>query len=115
MQLQTAYATQLTTEENGKGEWVVYNTKQEEIYRLPANWSEKQVMIAIHLGRKFELAAFNKGVEFQKSKNPETIVSLQKMVKNYESDRKQIVDRNIMLANELDKLNTKFEILTNKN
>jgi len=111
MELQTAYATQLTTEQDGKGEWIVYNNKKQEIYRFPANWNEKQVMAAIHFGRRFELIAFNKGVEFQKSKNPQTIVSLQRMVKNYESDRKQMIERNTLLADELDKLNIKFETL----
>lgn len=106
--LQTAYATQTITEGKGKSEWIVYNTEKEEIYRLPADWSEKQVMIAIHLGRRFELIAFNKGVEFQKSKNPETIKTLQKMVVQLTKDKELMKAENIKLANELDKLTLKY-------
>ena len=106
--LQTAYATQTTTESNGKGEWVVYNTEKEIIYRLPADWTEKQVMAAIHLGRKFELIAFNNGVEFQKSKNPATIKTLQKMVIDLTSDKELMKKENIKLSNELDKLTLKY-------
>jgi len=106
--LQTAYATQTITEQNGKSEWIVYNTEKEIIYRLPADWTEKQVMAAIHLGRKFELIAFNKGVEFQKSKNPETIKTLQRMVVGLTSDKEMMKKENIKLANELDKLTLKY-------
>lgn len=113
--LQTAYATQTTNEPVGKGEWIVYNTENEIIFRLPKEWTEKEVMFVIHFGRKFELIAFNKGVEFQKEKNPETIKSLQKMVVSFEEDRKHIVNRNITLSNELEKLNEQLDLLTINN
>ena len=106
--LQTAYATQTTTEENGKGEWVVYNTEEKEIHRLPKEWNERQIMAAIHLGRKFELIAFNKGIEFQRSKNPETIKTLQKMIISLTNDKEIMKKENIKLSNELDKLTLKY-------
>ena len=108
IELQTAYVTQTTTEENGRGEWVVYNTDKKEIYRLPKDWTEKQVMTAIHLGRRFELIAFNKGVEFQKSKNPETIIALQKIVVTLTRDKELMKNENIKLSDELDKLTLKY-------
>jgi len=107
MDLQTAYATQLS-DENGKGEWVVYNTDKVEIYKLPSDWTEKQVMTAIHLGRKFELQAFNNGVIFQKHKAPEEIKDLRNIVKNLSADREMIINENMKLANELDKLTLKY-------
>lgn len=115
IELQTAYATQTTTEEGGKGEWVVYNNKKDIIFRFPKGWTEKEVMFVIHFGRKFELEAFNKGVNFQKSKSPKQMKALQEMVAGYESDRKQIIDRNIVLSVELEKLNKELDILTIKN
>lgn len=108
----TAYATQTTTEKKGKSEWVVYNTDQKEIYRLPGEWSEKQVMTAIHFAREFETIAFNKGINFQKSKNPKTIKTLQQMVMNLTTEKKVIMDRNEVLANEIDKLNIELNKLT---
>jgi len=106
--LQKAHATQ-TTDKNGiKSEWVVYNEKREEIYRLPISWTEKQVMVAIHLGRNFELIAFNKGAEFQRSKAPEAMKVLQRMVTSLNEDRKRLIVENNKLANELDKLTLKL-------
>lgn len=106
--LQTAYATQITSEKDGKGEWIVYNVDKEEIYRLPKEYTEKQVMEAIHLGRKFELIAFNKGVNFQKSKNPKTIITLQKMVKNLTAEKEMMKQYNDKIATELDRLTLKY-------
>ena len=108
IELQTAYATQLTTEE-GKGEWVMFNTEKEEIYRLPKDWTEKQVMVAIHLARKFELLAFNKGVQFEKDKRPQEIKNLQAIVKNLNAEKQLLVKSNNELATELDNLITKYE------
>lgn len=107
--LATAYATQTTTEKNGKGEWIVYNTKKLEIYRLPADWTEKQVMTAIHFARKFELIALNAGVEHQKTKIPSDLKNLQKMVTNLTAERKILVNRNGELANELERLNEELD------
>jgi hypothetical protein len=55
--LQTAYATQMTNE-SGQSDWIIYN--------IPKEWTEKQVMTAIRMGRKFERLAFNDGIEFQR-------------------------------------------------
>lgn len=109
IQLSTAHATQTTTEEHGKGEWVVYNNEREEIHRLPKDFTEKQAMAAIHLGRKFELIAFNKGVEFQKKKSPETMKELQKMVVSLTAEKKMIIKENEKISTELDKLTLKYE------
>jgi len=115
VELATAYATQTTTERNGKGEWVVYNTAKEIIFRFPKGWTEKEVMFVIHFGRKFELIAFNKGVNFQKDLNPKKMKALQDMVSNFEGDREQMISRNKMLAGELEKLNEQLDKLTIKN
>jgi len=107
MELQTAYATQFSYED-GRGEWIVYNAEREEIYKLPADWTEKQVMTAIHFGRKFELQAFNNGVVMQKNKAPSEIIDLRNIVKTLSLDKEKILSENIKLANELDKLTLKY-------
>ena len=112
-ELQTAYATQIS--HLGKaGDWIVYNEDREELWRFPAHWDEKTVMAAIKLGRDFEMKAFNRGVQFQKDKNPKKIKDLEAIVKRNESDRVSMVNRNEMLANEIDNLNIQLDRLTIK-
>ena len=113
-ELETAYATQLT-HKGQKGEWVVYNEDRKELHRFPATWDEKTVMKVIHFGRAFEMKAFNRGVQFQKDKNPKKIKDLESIVKRNESDRVGMVNRNEMLANEIDNLNKQLDRLTIKN
>lgn len=105
--LQTAHVTQ-TTGENGRRDWIVYNEAREDIYRLPKEWSEKQVMDCIHFARKFELEAFNKGIAFQKSKNPETIKTLQAMVVNLTAEKEIMKQENVKISDELDRLIIKY-------
>jgi hypothetical protein len=112
--LATCHTTQTTTDEHGKSEWIVYNEERKIIYRLPKEWTEKQVMTAIHMGREFELIALNAGVEFQKINTPAQMRALQVMVKNFEDDRKIMVERNLMLSAELEKLNKQLDKLTIK-
>lgn len=112
--MQSAYATQ-TTGKRGKSDWIVYNADQEKIYELPAKWNEKQVMDAIHFARKFELIAFNAGADLQKNKIPSTMKELRKMVVQLASDKDIILKRNVMLANELAKLNNELDKITFKN
>ena len=112
-ELQTAYATQLN--HLGKaGDWIVYNEDKEELWRFPAHWDEKTVMAAIKLGREFEMKAFNRGVNFQKSKNPQAMKDLQKLVANNQEERQAIINRNEVLANEIQNLNEQLDRLTIK-
>lgn len=104
--LETCHATQ-TSHHGAKGEWVVYNEDRVEICRFPKDWDEKQVMFAIHFGRKFERIALNAGIEFQKSKNPKEIVDLQVIVGRQRIDIQTLKERNEMLAKELDNLTLK--------
>lgn len=96
IELQKAYATQLTGT-NGKGEWVVYNEKQEEIARLPSNFDEHQVMAAIRLGRKFELIAFNTGIFFERER-------LNNEITGFKNQIKVLADENTRLSNKLQTL-----------
>lgn len=108
--LETSHVTQTTHEKNGKGPWVLYNEERVEIHRFPKEWNEKQVMTAIHFGRKFERIALNAGIDFQRKKNPQEIVDLQVIVGRQRVDIQTLKERNDMLANELDKLTLKNEV-----
>ena len=112
--LHTAYVTQTTTERDGKTEWIVFDKDQKIIGRLDKNLDERQAMAFLHFARPFETAAFNRGSEFQKTLIPQTIRTLQSMVKNFEGEREVMRKRNIELANELEKLNLELDKLTIK-
>jgi hypothetical protein len=99
--LQTAYVTQLTTEDKGKGDWVVYNEDKIELYRLPADWDEKTVMAVIHFARKFELEAFNRGIEFWKQR-ANSLFENERMM--YKAQFEALKDENNRLAEKLDEL-----------
>lgn len=106
--LQTAYVTQHTTE-NGKQDWIVYNEDKEQIAILPKELDERQAISYLHFARRFELVAFNKGVQFQKDKVPSDMKELQKLVKQLTLEKEEMKNYNIKLANELDKLTLKYE------
>lgn len=105
--LKTSHVTQTTTDKSGKGPWVLYNEERKEIHRFPADWNEKQVMTAIHFGRKFEHIALNAGIEFQKDKAPQEILDLQIIVGRQNVDILTLKERNDILSTELDKLSLK--------
>ena len=107
--LATAHATQTDREGKPISEWIVKDEDANELYRLPSRWNEKDVMAAIHFAREFEAKAFNKGVNYQKEKQPQQMKELQKMVVKFDSERKIMKDRNIELANELEKLNSQLD------
>ena len=107
--LATCHATQTDAEGKPLSEWIVKNEEAEEIYRLPKEWDEKTVMAAIRFAREFEAKAFNKGVTYQKEKQPQQMKELQQMVVKFEGERKIMKDRNIELANELEKLNIQLD------
>ncbi|MHA1197755.1 MAG: hypothetical protein ACTSQF_00160 [Candidatus Heimdallarchaeaceae archaeon] len=114
IELATAYANQQSP--NGdRQDWKIFNTDNEELHSFPKEYTEKQIMAAVHFARKFELIAFNKGIEFQKEKAPKELVALQKIVKTFQNDRKKMIERNLELANELDNLNNQLDELTIKN
>jgi len=101
--LSTAYATQLDGNE-GKTEWVVYNKNEEAIHTLPIDWTEKQVMTAIHLGRKFELKSFNEGITFRKVQEHKEIDNLKAIIRNLQAEKDMLIKENDKITTEIDKL-----------
>ena len=68
LDLSTIHVTQHS---NGhtKTDWSVQlNETNEEIFVLPKTLNEKQVFAIMDFAKKYELIAFNKGINFQKGK-----------------------------------------------
>lgn len=65
--------------------WCVKTPTGEILYILDGDFNEKSAMEAIHLGRKFEVKAFNEGVrqgrELQKKDDLDELVKLRSAVK----------------------------------
>ena len=70
--LANCHVTQ-NTKDGKKSDWIVKRKDGEELATLPKDLNEKQVMKAIHFARKFELIAFNKGIQFKKSVKTEMV------------------------------------------
>lgn len=92
--LQSAHVTQITSEKEGKGDWLVrQNMTSKDLYTLPSNLSDKDVFTILEFARKFELIAFNAGIEFGKDGNRKRL--------------KLAINENEKLASVLDKLTNK--------
>lgn len=64
LSLSTAYATWVYNENDNQ--WMVRDENDEILGSFPQHWKEKDCMIAIRLGRKYELISFNTGIDFGK-------------------------------------------------
>ena len=75
--LQHAHVTQITNNEIGKSAWKVrQNITSNDLAELPANLSEKDVFTVLDFARKFELVAFNAGIQFQKHQQSNIVNNL---------------------------------------
>ncbi len=92
--LQDCHATQ-TTIDGSETTWAVKKSNGEVIDYLPSEWSEKDVMKAIHFARKFELIAFNAGIDFMKQKKNDEITNIKQQ---FDGFRKMMKEENERLA-----------------
>ena len=96
--LQTAYIRQsMDVKDNA---WVVFDTSDNELYELPNHLSAKVAMGAVHLGRKFELEAFNIGIDFGKSEMRK-IFDVE--MKHMEAKCQALEEMNVRLGTQLEK------------
>lgn len=65
IKLANCHVTQ-TKHKGIKGDWQVKDQQGNEIARLTKDLDDHKVMEVIHFARKFELEAFNAGIEFGK-------------------------------------------------
>jgi len=100
IEIQTASATQ-TSNDDGRSKWIVNNEEGKKLYELPEHWNEKDAMDAIHFTREFELLAFNKGI--QQGKKIQNNINNSKIA-TLEHIKNELMGRNEMLGNELEKL-----------
>lgn len=92
--LQDCHATQITSD-GVDTSWAIKSKDGNTLYELPSEWDEKMVMEAIHFARKFELVAFNAGIDFIKKKKNEEISNI---TKQFDGFRKMMKDENERLA-----------------
>lgn len=96
--LSTAYATWVRAENDNQ--WIVRDQDGTELGRFPAKWKEKDCMIAINLGRKYELEAFNRGIDFGKEKRDQTYKPI---MKKLNKDITELGAMNERLSTQLEK------------
>lgn len=101
--LQSAHVTQLT-ENSVKGEWFVKKNKTGDLlWTFPATIGDPEMFSIMDFVRKYELIAFNAGINFQKGKQNEVLKST---IDKLKSVNKELGEENQRLANVV-------EILTN--
>ena len=96
LELATSHVTQHTTN-NGKTDWSVQlNETDKEIFTLPKQLNETEVFAIMDFVKKYELEAFNKGIEFQKDKQNSvlkiTIDSQLNLIKKLEDENERLSD-----------------------
>ncbi len=101
VQLQAAHVTQLTNK-GIKGDWKVReNITSSDLFTLPKKFTEKDVFTILDFARKFELVALNAGVNFQKGKQNEYLLS---QIENLKRAIAELAGENERLAEALDNL-----------
>ena len=102
--LQYAHMTQ-NTNEGKKTPWMVRrNVTSEDLGQLPANLTEAQVFEVMAFARKYELEAFNVGIQFGKKKQRE--ISNQ-IVAELQAKLEAVHHENSRIADALDRLTKK--------
>lgn len=81
-------------------QWCVVSKGGEQLWLLPADFTEKDVMCAIRMGREFELKAFNVGIQFGKEA---ALGVVNARVKQLESQLLSMIEMNKQLSDELDR------------
>lgn len=100
--LATANANQIT-KGGVKGDWVIRANGEdgEELGRFPGNLTDAVVWDIIHFSRKYELLAFNAGINFQKDKDN---AYLRSKIAALEMERDAILAHNATLAYTVERL-----------
>ena len=101
--LSTSYQTQVTGDK-GKSDWVVYSQEKEELTRFPSHLSDDEVRKIIKFAKKYELEAFNNGIEFQKRSVPKTLSSLRNVVTHLKRENQRLLEENSRLGDTLDRV-----------
>ncbi len=100
--LAAAHVTQYKNADQSKSKWFVrQNITSKDLAELPARLTEAEVFEILHFARKFELIAFNAGVQFQVSKSRK---HFEPMIEGQKQIIEALTARNELLAAKLHKL-----------
>ncbi len=79
--------------------WIVTDGEGNELWEFPEGMDERKVMSSIRLGRKFELKAFNLGVDFGKEEQKKIHALL---IQDLENRVRSLEAMNVELSNQLE-------------
>ena len=99
-----ATATQYS-DDSGKSKWFV-NSNNEKLWEFSKELDEREMMNIIHFARKYELEAFNKGINFEKEHAPKKIKALESVIEHLKTQNKLLIQENERLGSALDNLLT---------
>jgi hypothetical protein len=100
IQLANCNAFQLT-ESGKKGDWVIReNITDEELYRFDGRLADEDVFEIMRFARKYELAAFNAGIQLQKERGCKQLQAENDQLRD---DMAGILARNDELADALER------------
>lgn len=100
IQLATANAFQ-ESKSSGKEDWKIReNITNEVLGEFPSNISDKGIMDILHFARKYELIAFNTGIQFGKEEQRKVSKTI---IDNLNENIEELLFRNDELATALDK------------
>jgi len=103
-ELSTAYITQHTGNQ-GKSAWVVFNQNKEALVELPSHLNEHEAMDILMFARKYELKAFNAGIEYNKSKlHEDNVKALQECVRELRKENLLLLEQNELLLAENERI-----------
>ncbi len=100
MILATAHVTQLKNGSKRTDWFIRENQTSKDIHALPSRLTEAEVFDILGFARKYELQAFNEGVDLQKA------ITVQ-LTKEYEAKFQAQVHENIRLADTLERITNK--------
>ena len=82
-------------------QWIITGNDSVELWKFPKKWKVEDCMTAIRMGRKYELEAFNRGIEYGKEEARKQILP---HVERRDLEMKALMERNELLSSKLLKL-----------
>lgn len=103
--LYSSYCTQ-HSKDGRKGDWVLFDKEKQQLEIFPKEWDEKMIFNILDFAKKYELDAFNKGIEYGKNLNPTTIKALESVIRQLKEENKKLLIENERIGGKLDQLLT---------
>ena len=97
--LRTAHVTWVMAENNDN--WIIRNPELEEIGSFPSTWSTKDCIAALDVGRKYEIVAYEQGLEEGKERQKKVFEPL---LIDYYAQVQALKEMNEKLSSKLEQL-----------